>query len=109
MRALVICILAIAATACASAPKTEQAATGAAPAAASQDLTGEKLMAAQAAGYEIKDVNGEKMYCRREMQTGSHARYKTACMTQREWEQLAQISRQRVQDAARQRLPPPSN
>jgi len=106
MRAVVIGMLAIAATACASKPAQEPLTPT--PVAQGEKLD-EKLMAAQAAGYEIKDVNGEKLYCRREMQTGSHARFKTSCLTQREWDQLAQISRQNTEDMARRRPPPRSN
>jgi len=106
MRAVVIGLLALAATACASKPAQEQLTPT--PVAASEKLD-EKLMAAQAAGYEVKDVNGEKLYCRREMQTGSHARFKTSCLTEREWEQLARISRQNAEDMARRRPPPRSN
>lgn len=46
-------------------------------------------MAAQKAGYRIKNENGQTLLCRRDKQTGSHARYRTSCLTAREWEQLS--------------------
>ena len=51
-------------------------------------LDADKIMAAQKAGYQIKNENGQTLLCRRELQTGSRVRYRTSCLTAREWEQL---------------------
>lgn len=52
------------------------------------ELDADKIMAAQKAGYKIKNENGQTLLCRRDKQTGSHVRYRTSCLTAREWEQL---------------------
>lgn len=64
-------------------------ATEAAAAPAEEDkLDAEKIMAAQKAGYQLKNENGQQLLCRKELQTGSRVRYKTSCLTARQWEQL---------------------
>ncbi|MBL8269682.1 hypothetical protein [Steroidobacter sp.] len=52
------------------------------------ELDAEKIMAAQKAGYVIKNENGQTLLCRKDLQTGSRLRHKTSCLTAREWEQL---------------------
>lgn len=52
------------------------------------ELDADKIMAAQKAGYKIKNENGQTLLCRKELQTGSHTRYRTSCMTPREWQQV---------------------
>lgn len=61
---------------------------------------------AQAAGYKIVNENGKTLYCKKELQTGSHVRYRSSCLTQQEWKQLAENGRAAVQDMSR-RVPPP--
>lgn len=51
-------------------------------------LDADKIMAAQKAGYQIKNENGQTLLCRRDLRTGSRVRYNTSCLTAREWEQL---------------------
>jgi hypothetical protein len=70
-----------------------QPASPAAPAAAASNpiegkLDADKIMAAQKAGYKIKNENGQTLLCRRELQTGSHTRYRTSCMTPQEWDMV---------------------
>lgn len=60
----------------------------AAPSPLEGELDAEKIMAAQKAGYQIKNENGQTLLCRRDLQTGSRLRHKTSCLTAREWEQL---------------------
>jgi hypothetical protein len=52
------------------------------------ELDADKIMAAQKAGFKIKNENGKTLLCRRDLQTGSHTRYRTSCLTAQEWEQL---------------------
>ena len=52
------------------------------------ELDAEKIMAAQKAGYTVKNENGQTLLCRRDLKTGSRLRYQTSCLTAREWEQL---------------------
>lgn len=51
-------------------------------------LTADMIMAAQKAGYTIKNENGQQLLCRKDLQTGSRLRYKTSCLTARQWEQM---------------------
>jgi hypothetical protein len=66
--------------------KPDATATSASP--LEGELDAEKIMAAQRAGYKIKNENGQTMLCRRELQTGSRVRYNTSCLTPRQWAQL---------------------
>lgn len=66
----------------------------------------QKVDAAIANGYTVKNENGKTMFCRKDLQTGSHARYKTSCMTEKEWDQLSESSRQSIQDMSRRVTPP---
>lgn len=72
-----------------SAGATEQAAEATpAEALAEGKLTADMIMAAQKAGYTIKNENGTQLLCRKDLQTGSRLRYKTSCLTAQQWEQL---------------------
>lgn len=74
------------------APAAESAAAANSP--LEGELDAEKIMAAQKAGYKIKNENGQTLLCRRDKQTGSHVRYRTSCLTAREWEQLSNDNQQ---------------
>ena len=63
----------------------------------------------QKVGYTSKDKNGQKLYCRKEVQTGSHLDTNTACLTEEEWMRVARDSQQRVQDITRQTATLPNN
>jgi hypothetical protein len=68
---------------------TKQAATESpTQALAEGTLDADKIMAAQRAGYTIKNENGRQLLCRKELQTGSHLRHKVSCMTAQDWERL---------------------
>ncbi|MDY6944575.1 MAG: hypothetical protein SXG53_02560 [Pseudomonadota bacterium] len=71
------------------------------------ELDADKIMAAQRAGYQIKNENGQTLLCRRDRQTGSHTRYRTSCLTAREWEQLRSDNEQQLK--AIERRPRMSN
>lgn len=68
--------------------ETSESTTAAANPLTEGELDADKIMAAQRAGYKIKNENGKTLLCRRDLQTGSHTRYRTSCLTAREWEQL---------------------
>jgi hypothetical protein len=38
----------------------------------------------QKAGYTIQNKDGQKLYCRRDIVTGSHVQHKTTCLTEAE-------------------------
>src|SRR6185312_5840134 len=102
MRTLISCALAACVLAgCASKP-AEQA-----PAVTKQvKVDGSNIADAQAAGYKIVNEHGKTLYCRKELETGSHVRYRTSCLTEAEWKQMAESAKASVQDMSR-RVPPP--
>lgn len=67
------------------------------------------IMAAQKAGYEIRNQNGEQLLCRKELKTGSHLRHSVSCLTPKQWEQLQSDTQQSLRVIERRRLPPKSN
>jgi hypothetical protein len=64
------------------------------------------IVPAQQAGYKIVNKDGEKLYCKKTLNTGSHLRTTTTCLSEKEWEQLQDASRQSV-EAMRRTAPPP--
>lgn len=110
MRMLIGCVLAALVVGCAS-TESAQSAPPATKTVAKEEtkqvkLDSTNIAEAQAAGYKIVDKKGTKLLCRKELETGSHVRYRTSCMTQEEWAQLAQSSHDTVQGMARRPLPP---
>ena len=97
---IVIAGLAVAmlATGCASGPAKE-------PVTRVVKLDGSNIAEAQAAGYKVVNKDGHDLLCRKELQTGSHLRYRTSCLTPEEWASLAETNKAMVQDMAR-RTPP---
>lgn len=65
------------------------------------ELDAEKIMAAQRAGYQIRNENGQTLLCRRDLQTGSRVRYKTSCLTAREWAQLEEENKLQLKSMER--------
>ena len=61
----------------------------------------------QKAGYIIKDENGKRLYCTRETMTGSHIETRTACLTQREWEQIREDTQRAMHQISTPQPPPP--
>jgi hypothetical protein len=90
-------LLAVLAVGCATTPK--EPVTKVVPVDASN------IAEAQAAGYKVVNENGKDLLCRKELRTGSHARYRTSCLTPEEWRSLADAQRSTVQDMARRRPP----
>jgi hypothetical protein len=69
----------------------------AAPAAASADAKDSMtLEQAMAAGYEIVDRNGQRLYCRDELKTGSHLRKTRTCLTAEELRELKENAQREV-------------
>jgi hypothetical protein len=63
------------------------------------------IVEVQKAGYKIVNRDGQKLYCKRDLNTGSHVRYTTSCLTEQEMTALIQASRRSV-DAMRRDIPP---
>jgi len=56
---------------------------------------------AQKAGYKIVNKNGETLYCREELKTGSHVRKGTTCLTEAELEMVRDAARRNVDQMQR--------
>lgn len=69
-------------------------------------LDQETIMAAQKAGYEIRNENGEILLCRKDAKTGSRLRHAVSCMTPRQWEQLQSDTAQALRANERRRVGP---
>lgn len=67
------------------------------------------IVEAQRAGYKIVDKDGKKLHCKRDLNTGSHVRYTTACLTEEEWNAMAESSRRSIEAMSRARLPKQGN
>jgi len=101
MRIMIAGVIAVLAAGCATTPK-EPPATKVVP------IDASNIAEAQAAGYKVVNKDGQDLLCRKELLTGSHARYRTSCLTPDEWKTLADTQRSTVQDMAR-RMPPPQS
>jgi hypothetical protein len=64
------------------------------------------IVQAQQAGYKIVDKDGKKLYCKKSLNTGSHLRSTTTCLSEDEWEVLRNQSRESV-EVMRRTAPPP--
>jgi hypothetical protein len=99
MRIIVAGLVAVLVTGCASTAPKEPPQTKVVPVDASN------IAEAQAAGYKVVNKDGQDLLCRKELLTGSHARYRTSCLTPEEWKSLADNQRSTVEDMARRRPP----
>jgi hypothetical protein len=70
-----------------------------------EKLDATNIVEAQKAGYKLVDENGNKRYCRRELNTGSHVRYTTTCLTEDEMVAMLEASRQSVETMRRTQPP----
>jgi hypothetical protein len=117
MKLLVMSILSGLAVACASHPPVQEPPSVAPVAAKTQpggavnpttknDLNGDKILAMQRQGYTIVNKMGETYYCRQEMKTGTHLPADTVCVTEKEADDLRELTQQRLNNVTLQRPPP---
>lgn len=92
----------IALTACVSHPPAEEAP----PVTRQVKVDATNIVDLQRAGYTVTNEEGQKLYCRRDLITGSRVQFRTVCLTEREFAELQQRTRQNVQSMA-QPVPPP--
>ena len=88
--------------ACASKPQE-------APAERQAKVDSSNIVEVQKAGYKIVNKDGQKLYCRRDLNTGSHVRHTTSCLTEEEMTALIEASRRGVDQMTRERIPPRGN
>lgn len=103
MRIPLVVALSWLAAACAAQPEAPPAAPAATPAQPPQVAT---VQEARKAGYKIVDQDGQKLYCREQLKTGSNLRKETICLTEKELDQAREAS-QRNLDQMQRNLPPP--
>ena len=67
----------------------------------------DKLVAdAKKLGYTLVNENGEVYYCHTVLKTGSHARYETTCLTQKEMTDLREQTQRSLLNNETQSRPP---
>ena len=64
------------------------------------------IVEVQKAGYIIKDKDGQRLYCAKEMKTGSHIETSTMCFTEQEWERIHEASQRGIEAISTQPPPP---
>jgi hypothetical protein len=64
------------------------------------------LQGAMRSGHKIVDEKGRTLYCRTEAKTGSRLQKTTTCLTEEQWDALAEASRRGVERAASSPPPP---
>jgi len=97
-----VSVLALVCISCESAPPAK-------PVPRQVQLDASNIAEAQVAGYKVIDDHGNKLYCRKELETGSHVRFRTSCLTAQEWLELSERSRQSVQEMGRKPATPRGN
>jgi hypothetical protein len=63
------------------------------------------IVPAQKAGYKVVNQDGQTLYCKRNLKTGTRLNRETACLTEKEWQQLTEDSKRGV-EAMRRTTPP---
>lgn len=76
------------------------------PAKPAEKTLEQKIAEAKKAGYKLVDQNGTQLYCRERRKTGSRLEKETECLTERQIEQLGDLSRRGLADITRQQPPP---
>jgi hypothetical protein len=62
-------------------------------------------IALKKAGYKIVNENGQTLYCRQDMSTGSHLKKTTTCLTEQELEQLKTSTRREIEYMSKRNPP----
>ncbi len=90
----------------ASATDTQSSTTAPAASPAKQEKTAAvDPVALKKAGYKVVNENGQTLYCRQDMSTGSHLKKTTTCLTERELEQLKDSTRREIEYMSKQNPP----
>jgi hypothetical protein len=70
---------------------------------------GVTLAEARRLGYRIVDEHGRTVYCRDQMETGSHVRKETICLTAEQMVEAREASKRNLDQLQRMRPPPSCN
>ena len=106
MRYIVAGVVLLAIAGCASQPAapTKPAPVALAATTPNQGVT---LAEARRLGYRIVDEHGKTVYCRDQMETGSHVRKETICLTAEQLVEAREASKRNL-DQLQRMTPPPS-
>jgi hypothetical protein len=88
------------------AAKSEPTVAAQAPSEAKPEKAPVDPIALKKAGYKLVNENGQQLYCREELSTGSHLKKTKTCLTERELDQLMTNTRREI-EYMRMRVPPP--
>ncbi len=102
MRASIAVVSVLLVAACAGTPPADRSS-------AVKKVEASQVADMQKFGYTIKDKNGQKLYCSKEVQTGSHLDTTTACLTEEQWMRASRDSQSRLQDITKQTATLPVN
>ncbi len=91
-----------------SVAKASQTSAAATPMGVDGKVDAEKLANAKKMGFTPVNKNGEVLYCRNDLKTGSRVERETVCMTLAEIDALREQSRQQMGDFARRTAPAPT-
>jgi hypothetical protein len=89
-----------------TAAQSAPAAAADAPSEAKPEKAAIDPLALKKAGYKLVNENGQQLYCRQELSTGSHLKKTKTCLTERELDQLMTNTRREI-EYMRTRTPPP--
>jgi len=70
------------------------------------DLDAKRLADAKKQGYKLVNNNGETLYCRTDLKTGSHVITQTTCLTAAQLDALHDQTRQSMQNQIKPLAPP---
>ena len=93
----------------ASVAKASQTSATATPLGADGEIDPEKLANAKKMGFTAVNKNGEVLYCRSDLKTGSRVERETVCMTLAEIDALREQTKQQMGDFARHTAPMPTH
>jgi len=110
MRIIIGVLGAIVVAACAGQPPAPPVAVAAtnptANAAAKSDAAANSDAAARKQGYRVVTKDGQKLYCSRDAQTGSHMSSTSICLTEAQWQRVSDASEQNLRQLNDQARPP---
>jgi hypothetical protein len=73
----------------------------------SGSVAGKRVLEAKKQGFKLVNKNGDVLYCRTELKTGSHVVKETTCLTEEELDEVHQQTNQDLRNQLKPQLPPP--
>lgn len=79
----------------------------ASPSDQSGSVAGKRVLEAKKQGFKLVNKDGDVLYCRTELKTGSHVVKETTCLTEEQLDEVHQQTNQDLRNQLRPQLPPP--